>query len=557
MLHLSQQQNSGSHQHGLIVAHKPGSGKTISALRTIWELLRLQRISSAFVIVPNNVVGYWEREAARLLGPDMSGSVFVMTHRQGLCFLEEQVDDAAMANALLVVDEAHNMRTRIEVRDQDEDPRVHKGKMAAQFVAACHRGRLAMLLTGTPVVNNIGELANLLVAIRKPGPGFSFEEFGRSLRRVLRSVGDRPDSVAALDRAYGPEVSSGAFSLHMPESIEDMPEVCEHQVRLFMDPVFYKYYVEVENKNRSLLLSRSSKNEAAFFSNVRQAINAMAGDGQRLNADGPKLRWLEERLQDFLDLGPLAIYSNWGAYGISLLEELLDKFQVKGQDKFQIITGDTSAAKRTAIVQEYNAGRVPVLLFTAAGSEGMDLKGTRTVVIVEPHWHEARIEQVAARAARRGSHAALPEGERRVDVYRLLLVKPEVVPPGIPDIMRKVSVDQYLHELSLKKKKFMLEVLNPWMRDNSIEALGTTSSFSPPDSMESDDSDSGSGCSFTLAQLQDAHRKPQPKKKFPGKKFPGKKSQAKKLNAKAQEQKFQRKKKPSAEALRKWKRIFK
>jgi len=60
-------------------------------------------------------------------------------------------------------------------------------------------------------------------------------------------------------------------------------------------------------------------------------------------------------------------------------------------------------------------------MITAAGAEGISLKNTRYVHIIEPHWHPVRIEQVIGRARRICSHQALPEELRTVEVYLYLM----------------------------------------------------------------------------------------------------------------------------------------
>ena len=64
------------------------------------------------------------------------------------------------------------------------------------------------------------------------------------------------------------------------------------------------------------------------------------------------------------------------------------------------------------------------MLLSRAGSEGLDLKGVRDVVLLEPHFHNERMQQVIGRAVRYRSHEALPPDERNVVVHHLLLRKP-------------------------------------------------------------------------------------------------------------------------------------
>jgi hypothetical protein len=60
---------------------------------------------------------------------------------------------------------------------------------------------------------------------------------------------------------------------------------------------------------------------------------------------------------------------------------------------------------------------VRVLMITSSGAEGINLRNTRFVHIVEPYWHFVRSEQVIGRARRICSHQDLPEEMRTVKVF--------------------------------------------------------------------------------------------------------------------------------------------
>jgi hypothetical protein len=64
---------------------------------------------------------------------------------------------------------------------------------------------------------------------------------------------------------------------------------------------------------------------------------------------------------------------------------------------------------------------VKVFMITASGAEGITLKNTRFVHIMEPYWHPVRVEQVIGRARRICSHEALEEEHKTVDVYLYLM----------------------------------------------------------------------------------------------------------------------------------------
>jgi len=112
-----------------------------------------------------------------------------------------------------------------------------------------------------------------------------------------------------------------------------------------------------------------------------------------------------------------------------------------GKPKFALHTGTESDEEKKIILNIYNSkwGEVPskiiskfkergqennfmgevvrILMITASGAEGINLKNTRFVHIVEPYWHQVRLEQVIGRARRICSHQDLPQELRTVQVF--------------------------------------------------------------------------------------------------------------------------------------------
>ena len=64
---------------------------------------------------------------------------------------------------------------------------------------------------------------------------------------------------------------------------------------------------------------------------------------------------------------------------------------------------------------------IKVFMITASGAEGITLKNTRYVHLMEPYWHPVRTEQVIGRARRICSHQDLPEELKTVEVFLYLM----------------------------------------------------------------------------------------------------------------------------------------
>jgi len=103
---------------------------------------------------------------------------------------------------------------------------------------------------------------------------------------------------------------------------------------------------------------------------------------------------------------------------------------------------------------------IKVFMITSSGSEGINLRNTRFVHIMEPYWHPVRLEQVIGRARRICSHKDLPKNLQTVEVFVYLMIfsesqlksdeaielKRKDLSKGIPKL--PITSDQYLYEIS-------------------------------------------------------------------------------------------------------------
>jgi len=103
-----------------------------------------------------------------------------------------------------------------------------------------------------------------------------------------------------------------------------------------------------------------------------------------------------------------------------------------------------------------NGEIIQILMITSSGAEGINLKNTRFVHIVEPYWHMVRLDQVIGRARRICSHQDLPEELRTVQVFLYMSVL-------LPEQLKgEDHIHLRLHDVSKLSKK-MTEKIN----DNS------------------------------------------------------------------------------------------
>jgi len=114
---------------------------------------------------------------------------------------------------------------------------------------------------------------------------------------------------------------------------------------------------------------------------------------------------------------------------------------------------------------------IKVLMITASGAEGIDLKNIRYVHLTEPYWHPVRLEQVIGRAVRICSHKDLPEALRDVRVYLYLMtftpdqlkgdasIELKLKDTSRLDGVTPLTSDETLHEISTLKENITRQLM--------------------------------------------------------------------------------------------------
>lgn len=111
----------------------------------------------------------------------------------------------------------------------------------------------------------------------------------------------------------------------------------------------------------------------------------------------------------------VVVYSSYFENGIKLFAEFLDRHNKR--DAYKILHPDLPTKEQMAIIDAYNAKKLPILLLHPIFTEGISLEQTRQLHILEPIPSQALFEQIIGRTIRYNSHANLSPKERHVDIY--------------------------------------------------------------------------------------------------------------------------------------------
>jgi hypothetical protein len=127
---------------------------------------------------------------------------------------------------------------------------------------------------------------------------------------------------------------------------------------------------------------------------------------------------------------------------------------------------------------------IKILMITASGAEGINLRNVRYVHITEPYWHPVRTEQIIGRARRICSHIDLPEELRTVDVFLYLMrftarqmasdndesLNIRMQDKSKTDGTTPMSTDQSLYEISNIKERITRQILTA-VKESSFDCM--------------------------------------------------------------------------------------
>ncbi len=442
-------------QPGLLVAHGLGSGKTLTAIAA-QDALGLD----SDVVVPAALRANYAKELKKHHKGERNKSDIQSMQNMA-------VSGESPTKPMLVVDEAHRAR--------DPASKTYRALKA-------NSSKKRLLLSGTPFFNrpsdissliNLAAGSNVLPTLQK-----DFDSRFVSNEKVDPGVVGRLRGVKAGTRTgLNPKRKEELSSIlkkwvdYHEGSTENFPEVSREDVRVPMDSAQQDVYDTMMNKaplwvrykvRKGLPPSKQESQQLnAFLGAVRQVSNTSApyvADDAKYN--DPKIQRAFEELQKDFAANPnskAVVYSNYLAAGLDPYKKRLQEANIP----YGEFSGQMPKDVRNDLVRQYNEGKIRTLLLSSAGGEGLDLKGTRLMQILEPHWNQEKLKQVEGRGIRYKSHDDLAPEDRKVRIQRFLATRR---PQGITQRLRLqkpgLGVDEYLVRMSEEKER-----LNNQFRD--------------------------------------------------------------------------------------------
>eukprot|EP01059_Diplonema_ambulator_P003695 TRINITY_DN13406_c0_g1_i2.p1 TRINITY_DN13406_c0_g1~~TRINITY_DN13406_c0_g1_i2.p1 ORF type:complete len:1853 (+),score=614.80 TRINITY_DN13406_c0_g1_i2:658-5559(+) len=434
------------HQRGCILGDEMGLGKTVQVMIYLETLRRLYHVRGPFLIIaPLATIGHWEREAAGWISANVVTYMGIKKARDRV-FMNEfyykrpastvtkvrkstpvkfdilvttyewmQKDSVRFSGihwGAVVIDEGHRLKNENAALFKELAP-----------VKTEHR----VVLTGTPVQNNIGELYSLLKFLDPKTVPKKAEEFLAEYTPLTA------EKLEVLFELLGPRLLR-----REKENVEkSIPPKVEILVKVGLTKFQKEVYKMTINKNRVLLESGKAK---PMLKNVcmelRKVCNHpwLAEDAEEMYLRKHGFTDPSRAPNDFVMRHLISSCSK-----MTFLDKLLEKFRKEGERvlifsqfvlvlnvitdyleyrkyPYETLSGNTGSFERQRAVdrfQDDSHDSFVFLISTRAGGCGINLTKATKVVIYDSDWNPQNDLQAQARCHRIGQ-------KKEVEVYRVL-----------------------------------------------------------------------------------------------------------------------------------------
>ncbi|KAL8143153.1 hypothetical protein V2J09_016185 [Rumex salicifolius] len=443
----------------VILADEMGLGKTISACAFISSLYFEFKVKNpCLVLVPLSTMPNWSAEFA-LWAPDLNVVEYHGSSKSRALIRQYEwhashPDDPNKKTAcykfnvllttyeMVLVDASHMRAIPWEVLIVDEGHRLKNASSKLFSLLNSCSFQHRVLLTGTPLQNNIGELYNLLNFLQPESfPSLSaFEENFKVL-----TTAEKADELKKL-------VSPHMLRRLKKDAMQNIPPKTERMVPVELSSIQSEYYRAMLTKNYQILRNIGRGVQQQSMLNIVMQLRKVCNHPYLIPGTEPdsgsieflqemrikasaKLTLLHSMLKAMHKQGHrVLIFSQM----TKLLDILEDYLTVEfGMKSFERVDGSVSVADRQTAIARFNQdkSRFVFLLSTRSCGLGINLATADTVIIYDSDFNPHADIQAMNRAHRIGQ-------SKRLLVYRLFV---------------RASVEERI--LQLAKKKLMLDQL--------------------------------------------------------------------------------------------------
>lgn len=478
---------------GLLMYHSVGTGKTCAAVSIAETVLKVHKLTdgpSVYVILPpalkstfiNTIMDSNCVNSVYDIVNDKSKVKKIISKRYHIMTYGEFVKSSLdLNNKTIIVDEAHNLRNSDDTND-DKDNKAYD--ILLNRLKEGKNNRL-VLMSATPMYNEPSEIVDLLnlLLVNEKKDMIKFSSMSMSV------LGELSSRYISYINSNNPFLYAQKFR----------PKEC-------FDSVLPYGYIPVKLSKKQIDLHKKMKQEDIYLqgftiANIGQSVLSLFNlnktysykdksnpvlypDDKHLGLYSPKILKICKSIEK--SKGIVIVYSRFLMDGILPMalalehmgysrykdDNLLDYKNEKRDSllNYAILTspnpeyiGNMKSFDKILSVcnskDNIDGNLIKVILITKKASEGLSFMNVREIHVLDPWFHNSRIEQIVGRGVRRCSHINLNIANRNVLVY--------VYMGYIKNI---VTADE--HAIRLSEKKFKeSKKLNEVIAKNSIDCV--------------------------------------------------------------------------------------
>lgn len=412
-----------------ILADEMGLGKTIQTISLITYLIeKKQQMGPFLVIVPLSTLTNWNNEfekwapgVSRIVykGPPNQRKNQQQQIRYGnfqvlLTTYEFIIKDRPVLSKVrwlhMIVDEGHRMK--------------NAGSKLSSTITQYYHTRYRLILTGTPLQNNLPELWALLNFVL-PNIFKSVKSFDEWFNTPFANTGgqDKMDlteeeQLLVIKRLH--KVLRPFLLRRLKKDVEkDLPDKQERVIKCNFSALQAKLYKQLVTHNRIMVSDGSGKktgmrglsnmlmqlrklcNHPYVFEEVEDQMNPQRITDDSIWRTAGKFELLDRILPKFRATGHRVLMFFQMTQIMNIMEDFL---RLRGLSYLRL-DGSTKADDRSELLKEFNAPDSPYfcfLLSTRAGGLGLNLQTADTVIIFDSDWNPHQDLQAQDRAHRIG-----------------------------------------------------------------------------------------------------------------------------------------------------------
>lgn len=404
------------HENGIsgILADEMGLGKTLQTIAFLGYLRHIRDITGPhLIVVPKSTLDNWNREFTKWT-PEVNILILqgVKDERHQLIndrLIDEKFDVCITSYEMILREKTHLKKFAWEYIIIDEAHRIKNEESALAQIIRIFNSRNRLLITGTPLQNNLHELWALLNFLLPDvfGDSEAFDSW------FSNQEADQDTVVQQLHRVLRP------FLLRRVKSDVEKSLLPKKEVNLYigMSDMQIKWYKKILEKDIDAVNGAAGKRESKtrllnIVMQLRKCCNhpylfegAEPGPpyttDEHLIYNAGKMVMLDKILTRMKKQGSrVLIFSQ-----MSRVLDILEDYCVFREHKYNRIDGSTAHEDRIAAIDEYNgpgSEKFVFLLTTRAGGLGINLTSADIVILFDSDWNPQADLQAMDRAHRIG-----------------------------------------------------------------------------------------------------------------------------------------------------------